>query len=78
MLNVGYGVVQTLVARLPLVLEVAEVVQLVLDDRAADRRAVLLNADRDDAVRDRILGVEAAALEVAAEETRAAGSCPTS
>ena len=41
-------------SRLPLVLEVAEVVQLVLDDRSTDRGAVLLNADGDDAVRDRM------------------------
>ena len=55
-------------ARLPLIFEVAEVVQLVLDDRTADGGAVLLNADGNDAVRDRIVGVEAAALEVAAKE----------
>src|SRR4051812_6528201 len=48
--------------------EVAEVVQLVLHDRAAERRAVLLHAHRNHAVRDGILGVEAAALEVAAEQ----------
>jgi hypothetical protein len=52
-----------------LVLEVAEEVQLVLHDRSSDRRAVLLNADRHHTMRDRILRVEAAALEIAAEET---------
>src|SRR5215510_4577900 len=56
--------------RLTLVLEVAEVVQFVSDDGTADRCAVLLNADGDDAICDRIVGVEAASQEIAAEDTR--------
>src|SRR5690349_13287382 len=55
--------------RRPLVFEVAEIVQLVLDDRSADRGAVLLNADRDDLLGDRVGRVETAALKVTAEQT---------
>src|SRR5262245_62529789 len=56
--------------RVPLLFEVAEVVHLVPHDGAADGRAVLLNADGHDAVRDGILGIETAAQEVAPEHTR--------
>ena len=72
MLNAGYGVFQMLRARLALVLEVAEVMQLVRDDWAADRRAVLLIADRHHAVQDRVFGVEAGVAEVARGTDRSA------
>ena len=79
MLKAGYGVFQMLVCGVALVLEVAEVVQLVRDDRAADGRAVLLVLDR--ARRGGatgILRVEAAVAEVGCGTGPRAGWCPTS
>src|SRR5262245_4231226 len=57
--------------RFALVLVVAEVVQLVSDDRAAERRAVLLVVDRFDDAQHGVFGVHPLAIsEIAAEQTR--------
>src|SRR4029078_5211724 len=56
--------------RLALVLVVRDGVDTVPDERTADRQAEPLVVDRLDLVQDRVLGVEAAVAEVAAEEAR--------
>ena len=64
-------------ARLALVLEVPEEVQLVAQDRTAERERDLLVVDRHHAVQHRVLRVEPAVAEVAADRAGEACWCPS-
>ena len=68
MLNFGYGVVQTLALGVVFVLEIAEVVQPVPQNRTADRRAELPVLDRHDFVSQRIGALKRLLAEIAPEQ----------
>ena len=68
-LNAGYSRVPDAGQRVPLVLEVAEVMQPVLNDRTADRGAELLVAHRHDDSEHRIFRIQLAVAEIGAEQS---------